>query len=150
MFFECSYDKDGIRSDPDKVEAIWAMPAPACLCELQECIGMVTYLSKFIWKLSDFQEPLQSMTKNVQFNWTASYEKQFNIIKQAIPSTATLRYIGINKPVTLQVDALKIRLGVAILQDDSLVAYASKSLTGTEHWWANIEHKAYALVFGCE
>ena len=88
--------------------------------------------------------------KDVQFNWTPSHEKQFNIFKQAISSTVTLRYFDINKPVTLQVDASKIGLGLAILQDDAPVAYASKALTDTECVSANIEYEAYALVFGCE
>ena len=57
------------------------------------------------------------MKKAVQFNYTPTCEKQFNIIKQ----------------VTLQVDASKIGLGVSILQDDAPVAYASKALTYTEH-----------------
>ena len=48
MFFGCLCNKNGIRQDPAKVEAIQAMPAPTFLCELQEFIGMVTYLSKFI------------------------------------------------------------------------------------------------------
>ena len=68
MFFGCLYDRNGIRPDPAKVEAIQAMPAPTCLCELQEFIGMVTYLSKFIRGLSDLQEPLHALTKkDVQF-----------------------------------------------------------------------------------
>ena len=110
------------------------MPAPTCLCELQEFIEMVTYLSKFIHGLSDLQEPLRALTKkDVQFNWTPSHEKQFNIIKQAISSTATLRYFDVDKPVTLQVDASKIGLGVAIFQGDAPVAYASKAPTDTKH-----------------
>ena len=63
------------------------------------------------------------MKKDVQVNWTPSHEKQFNIIKQAISSTAILRYFHVNKPVSLQVDASKIGLEVAILQDDAPVAY---------------------------
>ena len=47
-FFGCLYDNNGIRPDPPKAEAIQAMPAPTHLCELQEFIWMVTYLSKFI------------------------------------------------------------------------------------------------------
>ena len=62
MFFRCLYDRNSIRPDPAKVEAIQAMPAPTCLCELQEFIGMVTYLSKFIRGLSDLQEPLHALT----------------------------------------------------------------------------------------
>ena len=91
MFFGCLYGKNGIRPDPAKVEAIQAMPAPTCLHELQEFIGMATYLSKFIPGLSDLQEPLGALMKDIQFNLTPSHEKQFNIIKEAISSTATLR-----------------------------------------------------------
>ena len=58
MFFGYLYDKNGVQPDPKKVEAIRAMLAPTCLCELQEFIGMVTYLSKFISGLSNLQEPL--------------------------------------------------------------------------------------------
>ena len=53
MFFGCLYDKNGVQPDPEKVETIRAMPAPTCLRELQEFIGMVTYLSKFIQGLSN-------------------------------------------------------------------------------------------------
>ena len=52
--------------------------------------------------------------------------------------------------MVLQVDVSKIGLGAMILQDDEPVAYASKALTDTERWWANIEKEAYALVFGYE
>ena len=91
MFFGCLCDKNGVRPDPEKVGAIRAMLAPTCLCELQEFTRMVTYLSKFIQGLSDLQEPLWTLTKkDVNFEWTPSYEKQFNIMKQSISSTATL------------------------------------------------------------
>ena len=63
MFFRCLYDRNGIRPDQAKVKAIQAMPAPTCLHELQEFIGMVTYLSKFIRDLSNLQEPLHALTK---------------------------------------------------------------------------------------
>ena len=72
---------------------------------------MVNYLSKPIQGPSDIHEPLRALTrKEVQFNWTSSHEKQFNIIKQAVSSTATLRYYDVDKAVTLQVDAYKVRL----------------------------------------
>ena len=56
---------------------------------------MVSYLSKFIWWLSDLKKPLRILTqKDTQFSWTPSPEKQFNIIKQAWSSTSTLTYFG--------------------------------------------------------
>ena len=61
-----------------------------------------------------------------------------------------LWYFDTSKHVTLQVDASKIGLGAAILQENEPVAFASKALTDTEWHWANIKYEAYALVFGCE
>ena len=75
MFFGCLYDKNGVQPDPPKVEAIQMMPAPTCLQELQEFIGLVTYLSKFIQGLLDLKEPLSALTKkDVQFKWTPSHK----------------------------------------------------------------------------
>ena len=85
MFLWCLYDKNGVQPDPAKVEVIEMMPAPTCLWELQEFIGLVTYLSKFIWGLSDLQEPLQALTKkDFQFEWTPSHEWHFIVIKNSI------------------------------------------------------------------
>ena len=102
MFFGYLHDKNGTRPDPAIMVAIQTMPAPTHQYELQEFIWIVTYLSKFIWGLSDLQEALGALTeKDVQFNWTPSCVKQFNIIRQAISSTAILGYFHIDKPVTI-------------------------------------------------
>ena len=44
----------------------------------------------------------------------------------------TLWYFDIQKPVTVQVDALKKGLGAALLQEGHPVAFASKAVTPTE------------------
>ncbi len=43
---------DGVKPDPQKVEAIIAMPTPANHDDLQRFLGVVTYLSKFIPNMS--------------------------------------------------------------------------------------------------
>ena len=39
--FGCLYNADGVSLDPDKVDAIHALPAPTNVNELQEFLGMV-------------------------------------------------------------------------------------------------------------
>ena len=51
-FFGCLYDEPGVYPDPQKVEAVHALPTPTNITELQEFLGMVTYLSAFIPGLS--------------------------------------------------------------------------------------------------
>ena len=44
-FFGCLYDESGVHPDPAKVDAVHALPTPTNIAELQEFLGMVTYLS---------------------------------------------------------------------------------------------------------
>ena len=56
-FFGCLYDANGVHPDPGKVNAVHALPAPTNITELQEFLGLVTYLSPFIPGLSTFTSP---------------------------------------------------------------------------------------------
>ena len=71
--------------------------------------------------------------------WNPTYQKAFNQIKKLVCKDITLHYFDFQKPVTVQVDALKKELGAALLQEEHPVAFASKALTPTEQLYANIE-----------
>ena len=49
---------DGLKIHPDKVQAILEMPDPGDAAAIHRLIGMVTYLAKFVPRLSDITEPL--------------------------------------------------------------------------------------------
>ena len=57
-FFGCLYNANGIHPDCGKVNAVHALPAPTSVTELQEFLGLVTYLSPFIPGLSTLTAPL--------------------------------------------------------------------------------------------
>ena len=61
-FFDCLYDANGVHPDL-KVDAVHALPAPMNVTELQEFLGLVTYLSPFIHGLSTLTAPLQELLK---------------------------------------------------------------------------------------
>ena len=62
----------------------------------------------------------------------------------------SLTYFDPKKQTILQVDASQEALGAALVQDERIVAYASKSLTDTEKRYANIERELLACVFATE
>ena len=69
-FFGCLYDADGVHPDPDKVNAAHALPVPTNVTELQEFLGIVTYLSPFIPCLSTLTAPLcELLKKDSDFTW---------------------------------------------------------------------------------
>ena len=57
-FFGCLYNANGVHPDLGKVNAVHALPAPSNVTELQEFLGLVTYLSPFIPGLSTLTAPL--------------------------------------------------------------------------------------------
>ena len=144
----CLYDANVVHPDPEKVNAVHALPAPTNVTELQEFHGMVTYLCPFIHGLSTLTAPLQELLrKDADFTWNASYEAAF---QQAIVSNSSLRYSDLLLSVTIQVDASQVGLDAALLQDNKPIAFASKTLTDAECRYANIEREILAVVFGAE
>ena len=61
--FGCLYDADGVHPDPDKVNTVYALPAPTNVTKLQEFLGMVMYLSPYIPCLSTLTVPLCELLK---------------------------------------------------------------------------------------
>ena len=149
-FFGCYYDASGVHPDPDKVDALHAIPPPTNVTELQQFLGLATYMSPFIAKLADHTDDLRALThKDSEWQWTASHQKAFDNVKSLITTECTLTYFDPTKPSVVQVDASMRGLGAALLQDNKPIAFASKALKDAETRYANIERELLAVVFGC-
>ena len=115
-FFGCLYDADDVPPDLDKVNAIHTLPAPRNVTKLQEFLGMVTYISSFIPGLSTLTAPLSELLKkDTDFTWNPTYNAAFQHVKDAVISNTTLWYFDPSLPVTIQVDASQVGLGVVLL-----------------------------------
>ena len=141
---------NGLKPDPDKIEAIQSMKLPIVKTELETFLGMVTYLSKFAPILSEATNPLRKLvTQHAnELQWDQQQIDAFEKIKSIVTNSPVLVYYDQHKPITLQVDASKIGLGAVLMQEGKPIAYASKSLTQTEINYAQIEKEMYAIIFG--
>ena len=151
--FGCLYNANGVHQDLKKVGAVHALPALTNVTELQEFLGLVTYLNPFIHGLSTLTAPLwELLKKDANFTWNASYEAAFEQVKQAVISDTTLRYFDPSLPVAIQVDTSQVCLGAALLQNNKPVAFTSNALTDAEHRYMNIERERemLAVVFGAK
>ena len=73
-FFGHVLTKDGIQPDESKVKLILDWPVPENQKELQQFMGSVNYLSKFLAFLSDLRAPLQPLLKkDSKFIWTDTH-----------------------------------------------------------------------------
>ena len=150
-FFGCLYNANGVIPDLGKVDAVHALPVPTNITELQEFLGLVMYLSSFIPGLSTLTTPLHKLfKKDTDFTWNCTYDATFQWVKEAVVSDTTLRYFDPSLPVTMQVNASQVGLGAALLQNGKAIAFASKALTETECWYANIERDASCCLWSGE
>jgi hypothetical protein len=156
FFFGMLLTQSDLRPDPTKVADLQNMPSPTSKQELEEFLGMITYLGQFIDNLAKNAQPLrQLLKKDIPFEWDATYQTVFDTLKTLINQDACLQFYDSHKPVQLMTDASKKGLGAALLQPNAdgryqPVAYASKSLTKTQAEYANIERELLAVCHGVE
>ena len=142
---------EGLKPDPEKTRAITDMPVPTDSQSLHRYLGMITYLAKFIPRLSEIATPLRQLIKQDSvWHWDKQHQKAFEAINDAISNPPLLKYYDPSKPLKLSCDASKSGLGAALLQDDIPIAYASKALTPTQSNYAQIEKELLAVLFGCQ
>ncbi len=142
---------EGLRIDPEKTKAVLAMPTPQDVKAVQRFIGFVTYLAKFLPRLSGVCEPFRRLLdKGIAWHWLPRHDEAVQEIKRMITDKPVLKYYDIDKPVTIQSDASKNGLGCCLLQQGQPAAFASRALTRTEQNYAQIEKECLSIVFACQ
>ena len=99
-------NKDGIKPEPKKVEAIRSLPVPTCVREIRSFIGMCSFYRRFIPNFSEIAEPIIDLTrKHAHFKWSDKHQKAFQYLKDSLTVVPLLAYADPNKPYTLYTDA---------------------------------------------
>ena len=145
-FFAMIYSENGVSPDPEKLKDLQNTPYPTCKKELQEFLGLITYLSPFILNLADKTHTLRGLLKkDAPFLWEEHHKECFEKLKTVISQDSTLTYFNTTEISVLETDASLKGLGAALIQNKKPMAYASKSLTD-----ACIERELLAIVFGVQ
>ena len=141
--------KDGLKSDPEKVQAIKDFPVPTKVDELRRFLGIVNYMSKFLPNATDVLHPLHNLLKkDVTWTWSESQSNAFQAVKDMIVNSPMLYLYDPGKELVLENDASEYGLGSALMQEDRPVAFSSRALSNAEKNYAQIEKEMLAIVNG--
>ena len=143
----------GIETDPEKVKCILDWPRPKTITELRSFLGFTNYYRKFLKgyaaKAKDLNKLLtgeQGKHKNAKIPWEECHEVAFNNLKELCATAPVLKYADYKKVFRLHTDASFLGLGAVLYQEDQgvdrVVAYASRSLSGSEQ-----KYDAHKLEF---
>ena len=145
--------KDGIRSDPKKVEAIRDMAPPHDVRGIRSFIGMVGYYRQLVPNFAEMAQPLLAMTKKyARFEWTEECQRSWEKLREMLMSDTILAYPQVNKPYKLFTDASKYCVAAILIQDspegvEKPVQYISKQLSEAQQRWPVVEREAYAVIY---
>ena len=142
---------EGLKPDVKKVKAILGMENPTDVDGVRWLQGMVTYLAKFLPKLSTVMEPIRRLTKqDVEFKWSEEQDKAMEEIKKLVTTAPILAYYNPKKELVIQCDASSTGLGAVILQDGKPLGYASRALSLLQNASMHRLKECLAIMFSLE
>jgi len=154
--------EEGVKPNPNKVNAIKNWPIPENIHELRGFLGALGYWRKFIKDFAAITKPMTiQLKKNEDTNTTkAEREKithtpefieSFEKCKEILTSSTILQYPDFNKPFSLFTDASDFAIGACLTQGPSggckPIAFASRTLNTAEQKYSVIEKECLAIVY---
>eukprot|EP00253_Pinus_taeda_P013363 PITA_13363 len=144
--------KDGIRIDPERIQAILQMPHPRNIKELQAFLGKINFLRRFIPNLAELSRLLNNMLKeDSKVKWTVEANQAFEGITLALTQTPVLTNPQFDKEFIIFSFASQHTIAVVLLQKDDQgnerpIAFFSRALRDVPLKYQIMEKQAYALV----
>jgi hypothetical protein len=126
-------NKQGIRPNPKKVEAVQTWPVLKNVHDVRSFLGLVNYLRNFMEHYSEIAVPLTNLTRKASaWNWTGRCEDAFEKLKQKLVEAPLLCTPDERLPYEVVTDASDLDLGAVLLQEGHPVAFESRKLNSAE------------------
>jgi hypothetical protein len=143
---------EGVRIDPNRVEAIQTLSLPRSRKEVQSFLGKINFLRRFV---SNFVEMVKLITtmlrKGNEVKWTVESRNSFDQIKKALTEAPVLISPDYSKDFLIFSFASFDTVAVVLLQKnveglEQPISFFSRALRDVEVKYDIMEKQAYALV----
>ncbi|EYC17427.1 hypothetical protein Y032_0030g2043 [Ancylostoma ceylanicum] len=155
-------DKEGVKTNKEKVRKIVEYPIPKNVAELRTFLGMASYYRKFIAGFSKMAKGLYNLiSPRTKWTWTEEENKKFEALKTALVNTPVLAQPDISaaekgdRPFIIYTDASGKGLGAVLCQegDDKLlhpIFFASRGPSKAERNYHITDLEALAVMFALQ
>jgi hypothetical protein len=112
-----------------------------------EFSGLAGYYQRFIPNFSRIAKPItELLKKEAKFVWSQKCEDAFHALRQHLTTTPMLAQPDSSKPFDVYCDASSTRLGCVLMQDNRVIAYASRALRPHEQNYPTHDLELAAVV----
>jgi len=140
--------KDGVAVDPRKIEVVTNWERPSNVNEIRSFLGFAGYYRRFVEGFSKLSGPLTALTKkNDRFILSDECEECFQELKQRLVSAPVLTLPKESETFVIFSDASLQGLGCVLMQQDKVIAYASRQLKDHERNYLVHDLELAAIVY---
>ena len=139
---------DGVSMDPQKIEAVVNWKPPKNVSEVRSFLGLAGYYRKFVEGFSRIEAPLTKLTrKDVKYDCVDVCQKSFEELKDRLTSALVLALPNGKDGFVVYSDASRQGLGCVLMQNDRVIAYASRQLKKHEENYLTHDLELAVVVF---
>ena len=137
-FLRMIVSRNGIKMDPEKVNAILKWPEPMNVKQVRAFLGLGNFYRRFVKDYAIISCPMVDLTcKDVLFNFGDKEKALFEALKAAFTTAPVLQYPDEDREFRLETDASEFAVGgvISIKCDDGEfrpITYMSHSMTPPE------------------
>ncbi len=152
--------REGIRTDPKKIEKMVNIGSPKNLKELRLRLGLFSFYWQYIKRFSNITKLIYELTqiengKYVPFVWNEKRQKAFNDIKKRMIIASIVVHPNFEKPFILYTDTSGEDIGAVLYQKDDqdkehIIACTSRTLNQYERNYPIIEKECLVIVWDIE
>ncbi|XP_019197771.1 PREDICTED: uncharacterized protein LOC109191615 [Ipomoea nil] len=137
--------KDGLQTDPSKLDAVAAWPTPLSIKALRGFLGLAGYYRRFIKGYGIISKPLTDMLKKDAFHWSTESMQAFEALKKALCNPLVLALPDFHKEFVVEADASYNGMGAVLIQEKRPIAFFSKAF-GVRHLGLSIYEKEFLSI----
>jgi hypothetical protein len=120
---------NGISVEPNKVQEVMDWKTPTSVHQIFSFLDLASYYRRFIPDFSRIAKPMTELFKKVvKFVWDEDCKKAFHTLREYLTTASVLAQPDNTKPFDVYCDASGTGLGCVLMQDNRVIAYASRAL----------------------
>jgi hypothetical protein len=138
--------KQGVATDPYKIQAIREWPLPIGLKQLRGFLGLTGYYRRFVRGYGSICKPLTQLLKKEAKGWNDTATTAFNQLKMIMTSAPVLALPDFNKTFIVETDASMMGVGAVLMQEGHPIAFISKTLGPKQQVMSVYEREMLAIL----